>query len=213
MTGFTAPKTHQGDRARKTLAPCPRCRMHITYCFCESIPSLALKTKVSVLVHAKELKRTTNTGSLATLALANSGLHVRGLKDQPLEVSQILNPSYEPLLFFPADDAAELTPDFVSKLTLPVQLIVPDGNWRQASKVHTRHEELANIPRVRISARNTATQFLRKETTPEGMATLQAIAEALGILEGPEAREILMTLYNLKLQRTLKARGVPVLDI
>ena len=182
--------------------------MHVSYCFCPEIPLLDLKTRVSVLVHAKELKRTTNTGRLATLALANSGLHVRGLKDHALDISQILDDGYEPLLFFPASDAVDLTKDYVSNFSKPIQLIVPDGNWRQASKVHTRHPELANVRRVKISAPNTAKHFLRKETTPEGMATLQAIAEALGIIDGQAVRDQLMVLYDLKLERTLRARGV-----
>lgn len=180
--------------------------MHLDYCFCAEIVSVETRTRVSVLVHAKELKRTTNTGRLATLALTNSALHVRGLAEAPFEASSILREDEQALLFFPSEDARELSGyDFDDR---PVHLIVPDGNWRQASKVHTRHPELAAIPRVKITARNTATHFLRRETTPEGMATLQAIAEALGIIEGADTREALMKLYETKLARTMRARGV-----
>lgn len=198
------------DRKRKTLEPCARCRMHVNGCFCDLIPSLTLKTRVSVLIHAKELKRTSNTGRLATLALMNSGLHVRGAKDQTLDASQILDDSYQPLLFFPSDDAHELTPDFLARFDKPIQLIVPDGNWRQAAKVHTRYPEFAEIPRVIISAPNESKYVLRKESTPEGMATLQAIAVAMSVIEGPEAGAELMKLYDLKLKRTLVARGVKI---
>lgn len=184
--------------------------MHVSFCFCEQIPSLAFKTRVSVIVHAKELKRTTNTGRLATLALVNSSLHVRGLPDQHLEVSTILDAAYQPLLFFPSDDASELTPELIASFEKPILLLVPDGNWRQASKVHSRYPEFADIPRVKIAGANTATHFLRKETTPEGMATLQAIAEALGVIEGSDARARLMQVYDLKLARTLQARGVKI---
>lgn len=180
--------------------------MHLSYCFCDLIPELDLKTRVSVIVHAKELKRTTNTGRLATLALKNSSLHVRGAKDDTLEGSTVLDSAYRPLLFFPADDAVDLA-DFV-KTGEPIQLIVPDGNWRQASKVQTRYPEFADITRVKITAKNEATHFLRKETTPEGMATLQAIAEAMQYLETRDVRDQLMSLYNTKLERTMRARGV-----
>jgi DTW domain-containing protein YfiP len=185
--------------------------MHRDLCFCAEIPRLSTRTRVSVLVHAKELKRTTNTGRLATLALTNSALYVRGLKDQEIDAHSLVDTSdFQPFLFFPSDDAQELTPELIRELApeKPVHLIVPDGNWRQASKVHTRYEAFANIPRVKISKPNERTQFLRKETTPEGMATLQAIAEALGILEDRETRDALMNVYDLKLTRTLKARGV-----
>jgi DTW domain-containing protein YfiP len=184
--------------------------MHLSYCFCADIPSLTLNSRVSILIHAKELKRTTNTGRLATLALTNSDLHVRGLKNSPFEAGSILQDNYQPLLFFPSDDAVDLTPEIFNGQ--PVHLIVPDGNWRQASKVHTRYPEFADLKRVKISARNEATHFLRKESTPEGMATLQAIAEALGIIEGDDVRTKLLRLYELKLSRTLRARGVKIED-
>ena len=194
------------SRQRKTVAPCEGCRMHVNFCFCSEIPRIETKTRLTVLIHAKELKRTTNTGRLATLALSNSELLVRGLRDVEIDATKLVDRSqYEPVLFFPAEDAEELAPG-----PRPIHLIVPDGNWRQASKVNTRYPEFAGLRRVKISARNTATHFLRKETTLEGMATLQAIAEALGIIESREVRDQLMAVYNLKLMRTMKARGVQI---
>ena len=192
------------DRQRKTADPCPGCRMHMSLCFCSEIPRIETRTRVSVLIHAKELKRTSNTGRLATLALTNSALLVRGLRDQEIDAAALASTSdYEPVLFFPSEDAEELAPS-----ARPIHLIVPDGNWRQASKVNTRYPEFVTMRRVKISAENTSQYFLRKETTPEGMATLQAIAEALGIVESREVRDQLMKVYDLKLMRTMKARGV-----
>ncbi|MES2855767.1 MAG: tRNA-uridine aminocarboxypropyltransferase, partial [Bdellovibrionota bacterium] len=174
---------------------------------CEFIPRLDLKTRVTLVVHAKELKRTTNTGSLALEALSNSQLIVRGKTKDPVDLTPLLSPEYLPLLFFPSEDAIELTEEFVKSSALPIHLIVPDGNWRQASKVHHRHSELGNVQRVMIKTPNTASQHLRAETTPEGMATLQAIALALGIIEGTNVGNSLMALYDLKLNATLQGRG------
>jgi DTW domain-containing protein YfiP len=192
---------------RKTQDPCPTCFLHKDLCICAQIPHLDLKTKLILIIHAKELKRTTNTGRLATHALVNSELLVRGLDHAPLDLSSLLTPSYRTLLFFPADDAEDLTVEYVQQDPRPIQLIVPDGNWRQASKVNTRHLELKDIPRVMIKAPNLASQHLRAETTPEGMATLQAIAEAFGVIEGADVRKALMDLYQAKLSATLKGRG------
>jgi hypothetical protein len=41
------------------------------------------------------------------------------------------------------------------------------------------------------------------------MATLQAIAEALGVIHGSEVRDQLMNLYNAKLKNTLIGRAQP----
>ena len=161
-----------------------------------------------MVIHKKELKRTTNTGRLAIKSLTNSELRIRGDEDrQALDLSDLLVPSYRTFLFFPSDEAVDLDQALVKQSPLPIQLIVPDGNWRQASKVNTRHPELKDIPRVKISTANTSTHHLRAEHSPEGMATLQAIAQALEIIEGTEAVAPLVRLYQAKLRNTLLGRG------
>ncbi|MBC7741557.1 MAG: DTW domain-containing protein [Bdellovibrionaceae bacterium] len=195
---------------RKTQDPCEVCFLHRSLCICEFIPMLTLNTRVSLIIHAKELKRTTNTGTLAVKALTNSELFVRGKLNDPVDLSKMLNADYQHLMFYPSDDAIELTKTFVDTLRRPINLIVPDGNWRQASKVHYRHPEMQHIQRIKITSQNQAIQHLRAESTDYGMATLQAIAYALGFFEGAQVEEELLNLYNIKLERTLKGRGVPI---
>jgi len=195
-------------RKRKTKDPCERCQLHRELCLCDDIPTLKFRTRVSLVIHRKELKRTTNTGRLALEALTNSCIRIRGGLDcSRLDLSDLIVPEYRSVLFFPAEDAVELNHEFVSQSSLPIQLIVPDGNWRQASKLQTRHPELASIPRVKISTANCGPFHLRKEHLAEGMSTLQAIARALAIIEGPTAAAPLEKLYHEKLQRTLRGRG------
>ncbi len=195
------------ERKRKTKDPCPECFLHKDRCICAVIPSLDLKTRLCLVVHAKELKRTTNTGRLAVKALKNSEMRIRGVEGENLDLSDLINPQYRPVMFYPADDAEELNQAFVKADPRPILLIVPDGNWRQASKVHYRHHELKDVQRVKISTPNTAKLHMRVETTQEGMATLEAIATAMGIIEGKEVGDIMMALYNAKLEKTLEGRG------
>lgn len=194
------------ERKRKTVAPCEVCRMHLERCICAAIPRLELRTKLALVIHAKEVKRTSNTGLLAAHALMNSQVFVRGLA--PLDLSSALTPDYRSLLFYPCDEAIELTREFVAADPRPIQLMVPDGNWRQASKVAIRHPELAPLPRVKISALNTAVHHLRREHTPEGMSTLEAIARALRVIEGEDVFAALYRLYQAKLTATLEGRGI-----
>ncbi len=193
---------------RKTKEPCPVCYMHPERCICDLIPKLDLKTRLCLVVHYRELRRTTNTGSLAVRALANSEMRVRGEDRAGMDLSDLLNGEYRTVLFYPSEEAQDLTPEFVAGDPRPIQMIVPDGNWRQASKVHYRHKELKDVPRVMIKAANTARYHLRTEHREEGMATLQAIAHAMGVLEGPEVKAELLKLYSLKLERTLLGRGI-----
>lgn len=195
------------SRGRKTKDPCPECRMHRERCICAHIPKLHLNTRLALVVHARELKRTTNTGRLAVRALVNSEMRVRGegRVHARLDLSDLLRADYESFLLYPGEDAQPIS---ILRGHPRVQLIVPDGNWRQASKVATRHPELAAIPRVRLDAVNTGTVHLRAEHFAQGFSTLEAIARALGVIEGPEVQAALLALYQAKLEATLRARGL-----
>lgn len=209
MTSDADPKNlARAQRKRKTKDPCPECFLHKELCICSFFPHLHLKTKLSLVIHAKELKRTTNTGRLAVKCLVNSEMLVRGLPDSVLDLTKSISPDYENVLFYPSEDAIELTDAWVRKQSKPIHLIVPDGNWRQASKVHIRHKELSHLPRIKFSEVNSDLNFIRAESKAEGMATLQAIAKALGVIEGPAVEQQLMQLYERKLTQTLKSRGV-----
>lgn len=195
---------------RKTQDPCEVCGLHKNLCICEFIPKIQTRTRLCLVIHHRELKRTSNTGQLAYHSLINSELRIRGLENQPLDLSDVMNLNFQPCLFFPSEDAAELTNEFIHQFAKPILLIVPDGNWRQASKVNTRHPEIKDIPRIKISLPNTNPHHLRAEHMPEGMATLEAIATAMGIIEGPEVKEKLMNLYQAKLKNTLHGRGIQI---
>lgn len=213
QSGHLAPKSpllsskSSVDRKRKTKNPCQICFLNTDLCICSLIPKLTLKTKITLVVHAKELKRTTNTGRLAIQALTNSEMRIRGQTKEPVDLSDLLTENYQTYLFYPSDTAVELTQQLIEQSPKPVQLIVPDGNWRQASKVHYRHHELKNIQRVMITDKSNSEIHMRTETKEEGMATLQAIAFALGITENESVRDQLLALYDAKLKRTLFGRG------
>lgn len=77
-------------------------------------------------------------------------MRVRGHTRETLDLRDLLTPQYRTLLFYPSDDAVELDKELVAQDQKPIQLIVPDGTWRQASKVHFRHHELKDVKRVMI---------------------------------------------------------------
>lgn len=200
---MTAPLTRQ----RKTKEPCDTCFLHVDRCICAQIPQLDLATRLCLVIHAKELKRTTNTGRLAVKALVNSEMLVRGDDRSGLDLTEVVARPYTTLLLYPSEDAVELTPTYVKTIKGPIQLIVPDGNWRQAGKIHYRHKELSHVQRVTLKNPSPSSLHMRLETVPEGMATLEAIAHAFGAIEGEEVHQSLMNLYQAKLQNTLIGRG------
>ena len=172
------------------------------------VPRIELKTKIVLVIHHRELSRNSNTGLLALRALVNSEMRIRGEGRQALNLQELLSPHHRTFLFFPCADAVELDRTLVTQERRPIQLIVPDGTWRQAKKILSRHPELKQLPRVKISTPNHSTFQLRAQSRPERMATLEAIAHGLGVIEGDPVGAQLMKLYNTKIERTLIGRGI-----
>ena len=193
---------------RSIKEPCGICAGSRTACLCDVVPRIELRTKVCLVIHHRELSRSSNTGLLALRALVNSEMRVRGEGREALDLKNLITLQYRTFLFYPSGDAAELDEALVMQESTPIQLLVPDGTWRQARKIHSRHPELRDLPRVKISTPNNSTFQLRAQSKPERMATLQAIAHGLGIIEGDLVRAQLMKLYYAKIERTLKGRGI-----
>jgi DTW domain-containing protein YfiP len=182
--------------------------MSVPLCICASIPRLTISTSVIVLIHHREVKMPTNTGRLAHQCLVGSRLVLRGLKDDPAALGPDASFAGTPLLLHPTEDATPLDAGFQAKIPPPYTLIVPDGSWRQASKMGSREQSLKGILRVKLVAAEPSRYQLRKETKPGGLATIEAIGRALGFLESPLIERELEKIFALMVERTLRSRGV-----
>lgn len=191
------------SRRDNVPARCGRCHVHRSLCFCPEIPRLVTRTRLLLVIHYREQRKPTNTGSLAAECLTNSTVLVRGHSAQR-ECSLDLDPTATTLVLFPHEHAQPLT-DFAAKQ--PITLVVPDGNWRQASKVRTRIPELTNAPLVSLPVGPPSNYALRHESQAGGLATLEAIARAFGILEGAAVQAQLERVLRIMVERTLWARG------
>lgn len=141
-------------------------------------------------MHHRETHLTSNTANLATLALPNCKISLRGLPNKPFSIESIgLNPDELPLYLFPHDDAVELTPEFYeAHKDKKIHLIVPDGTWSQAVKFYRREQGLEGIQCVKIPPGGAPGRYkLRKSSDENRLSTYEALARALGILENDEA--------------------------
>jgi DTW domain-containing protein YfiP len=177
---------------------CDRCHLHLDTCVCALVQPLETSTRLVLLLHAREAKKPSNTGSLARLIITNSELHVRGLPGEAPALDHLR--AQNAVVLYPSDDATELAPG-------PKLLIVPDGSWRQASKMPRREPALRDLPRVKLPPLPASALRLREETKDNGFATLVAIAHAMGVMEGAHVRDALLALHDLVAARTLAARG------
>ena len=117
----------------------------------------------------------------------------------------IVHPGERGVLLFPADDAVP-----IAGVQADV-LVVPDGNWRQAGKLRARVPGLAALPCAFLPDAPPSAYRLRAEPREGGLATLEAIAHALRVLEGergPPIADALLALLGVLVDRTLASRGV-----
>lgn len=181
--------------------------MYSPLCLCADLPVLKLNTKIVILMHHRERKLVTNTATLACLALTNSEIRLRGLKDEPLLTAGLVSERQSAAILYPTEDAIELTEEAALTLPRPLTLIVPDGSWRQASKVANRETGLKGLPRLKLSSGPPSGYRLRHSPHEENLCTFEAIARALGVLEGKEVQVQLEELFLKMVERRLWSRG------
>jgi DTW domain-containing protein YfiP len=171
------------------------------------IPRIETRTRLVLVIHRYEDRKPTNTGRLATECLVNSEVIVRGHEAQP-STSLPFAPETQPVFLFPHEDAVPI--ERFAASSLPVTLIVPDGSWRQASKVRNRVPGMRDVPCVSLLRGAPSTYRLRVDAHEEGLATIEAIARALHVLEGERGDSVkreLDLVFRAMVERTLWARG------
>ena len=200
------------SRRENTGFRCRACRMLGRLCVCPLIPAppLATRTRLVLVMHRAETWKSTNTGRLAAARLANSEIIVRGHKGKPSE-PLAWSEAVQPLLLFPFEDAKPLADTARILDGRPVVLIVPDGTWRQASKVRRRVPGLADMTCVSVSGEAKLPVRLCAEAHVHGLSTIEAIARAMAILEGDDVRRTLERVFRSMVERNAlgprRARG------
>lgn len=193
---------------RQRMPRCQHCCLPETICLCAELKQIPTTTRSIFIVHAYEIRKSTNTGRLAHLNLSNSELCVRGRLGEALDFNQYLDPNRASLVLFPDETACELTPDYVASLGKPITLFIPDGNWKQASRMPKREPALRDLQRVKIPLGKPSEYRLRREPKLGfGLATMEAAARALGIIEGPEVEAQLMHVFRRMVEKTLCIKG------
>ena len=169
---------------------CIYCKVNLRWCFCDKIEKLDTESHVSIIMHHRERFLTSNTAILTQRLLTDCDISLRGHLSKPFNF-KLLN-KRTPLYLFPHDDAIELTKDFVTSIKAPIQLIVPDGSWRQAKKFYRRTKELDGIQCVKITPPQKSLYSLRSQSNDQGLCTIEAIAYALGKIENKKVEDHLL---------------------
>jgi RluA family pseudouridine synthase len=197
---------HRPKQARR----CERCRQHEERCICAEIPDIPTKTRLIVVMHCRELEKPTATAPLALAALPNHELHIHGAKGERVDLSHLNQGPYRTLLLYPGEGAVPLTEGLLAQDPRPIQLVVPDGNWRQAARAARRLPGLEHAERVFLMSDRPSEWGIRIEPKPFGLSTFEAISRALGMIEGAEVEQKLDEVFGRAIGETRAARGYQV---
>jgi DTW domain-containing protein YfiP len=212
-------------------ARCPRCFLPRARCLCAEMPAVRARTRVTIIRHAVERFKNSNTGRLAAMALG-APIIDWGLRDAPWP-SLDLGP--DAWVLFPDDvddshaakaaaahavdattdaddpnaDAKRASPasppSSPAAIAGPIHLIVLDGSWPQARRMILRVPGLRALPRLALPPpASPDRQRLRRPRRTMEMSTLEAVAAAIALLEGADIARPL----ELLLERFV-ARCVP----
>jgi DTW domain-containing protein YfiP len=185
---------------------CATCLLHASLCICALVPQLETRTRLTLMVHFREARKPSNTGQLAARCLTRSAVEIVGKRGTQPTVYGVGNEL--PLLLFPAEDAVPI--ERFAGSDLPIALFVPDGHWHQASKIRPRGPGFEAMQCVTLADSRPSEYRLRDEPRADGLATLEAIARALRVLEGPRGAAIeraMLAVFRVMVDRTLWFRG------
>jgi DTW domain-containing protein YfiP len=164
---------------------------------CADIPTLRIATEVVIFRHVAERFRSSNTGRLAALALDRCRLVDHGVAGEPAaddvvagDGTWLVYPEGEPL---PAPPA-------------PVRrLVFLDATWPQARRMRQRLAGLRGVPAWRLPIAEVPEARLRESPGGGRVSTLEAVAAALRVVEGPAVADALERLFARVVERARRS--------
>jgi len=188
-------------------SPCPTCRFQVWLCVCAHAPRLTIRTPVLVVAHVHDMTRTSNTVRLLNLAIRDITVVLHGVFPAPADPASHVPAGTTPIVLFPGHGAKPLTPELIAFLPSPPVLVVPDGNWRQASRMVKRLSLLTCAVKIALPDRAFGGTALRRNLPGHHMSTYEAVTQALAILEGEDVAAPLLDFYRRATDRMLLVRG------
>lgn len=184
--GATAAPGRPGrEAAPEPRAICRRCLRPERLCVCALLPAVTSRVRVVILQHPREARLAICSAWLCHVALAGSEL-LRGVAFEGDPRVRALCADPGTALLYPGPGS---TPAAELAERPPSCLVAIDATWPQAVKLLRANPSIAALPRVGIvAAAPSGYGALRREPAEGHLATIDAVAEALGALEQDPAR-------------------------
>ncbi len=184
---------------------CYRCLRPQNLCYCNRMPSVPTATRVVILQHPHERTHPFGTARLARMCMPSASVHVpspgyTGTLAKEVEVPE------DAAVLFPHADADDLAE--VPQAEWPSTLIAIDGTWSHAKRLYRENTWLHTRRHVRLQPTAPSNYRIRKEPKPEYISTIEAIVEALRIIEpGNQRLDELLQAFDLMIDQQIAHRS------
>jgi DTW domain-containing protein YfiP len=180
---------------------CYRCSKPQVTCVCPLLGRVENRTGIFIVQHPRERVHAIGTARLAALGLGRARLDVMwdaGTRDA-------IRPAWLPssaALLYPAQGAREL--ESLAEHERPENLVVIDGTWHTARTLYRDKSWLRELPCYKLSPKSASRYRIRREPNREALSTVEAIVEALRVLE-PDTPNIdtLISAFDSMIDRQL----------
>ena len=186
-------------------ARCLRCLRPQELCYCEHLPTVETRTKLAVIQHPHERTHPFNTARLVKLCVPNAAVHVptpgfTGTLEARVDVAD------DAAVLFPHPDATDLAE--LPRAQWPSTLVVLDGTWGHAKRLYRENAWLQDLRHVKLTPSAPSNYRIRREPNPEYISTIEAIVEALRIIEpGNDRVGLLLSAFDRMIDQQIAHRS------
>jgi DTW domain-containing protein YfiP len=130
--------------------------------------------KITLLTHFKEFAKRSNTGRVVVDVLGDTAEQVRWDRmNPPARLVEEIEAGGVALIYPGPSDETD------GDLTEIHQVILIDGTWHEARKIHQRSPYLQNIRRISLNTGEKSVYNLRKNQKESGLCTAECVIEVL----------------------------------
>jgi len=172
--------------------------------------TLATRTNVLVLQHPREAHKAVGTARIAKLCLPSAEIAVGvTLAEHAAVRAAQADPERELIVLYPGPGARDLARE---RPDGPATLVVIDGTWAHARALVRNNPWLAKLPRYAFTPAQPSEYQIRREPKPHYVSTIEALAEALTLLENDgrdfaALREPFRAMVNKQLEYAARSLG------
>ena len=161
-------------------------------CWCAQVKPQQTRTRITVLQHPREARNPVGTARMVHLGLQGSQL----IEGVDFSHTDALSPPAVVLFPMPgARDVRELR-------GTDAHVIVIDGTWSQARKIWKENPRLQALPAYGLTPKRPGNYRIRKEPAAHCLATIEAVAELLEILDDRDPA-LLLAPFNWMVEQQL----------